>query len=215
MFKNVIITSGPTIEPIDPVRFISNRSSGKMGMALAEMGKEIGIENIYFISGPVCDYPKDVFLIKIETAIELQNEVLKHFEKAEVIIMAAAVSDYRSEKYYTDKMKKNSDVIDFRLIRNPDILKELGQRKSKNQILVGFAVETEDVLDNAVKKFKEKNLDLLILNEFSEKNPVFGSDYNQVFLINKRGIKSIKKTQKMDLAKILWKEIENIKNNNV
>lgn len=215
MFKNVIITSGPTIEPIDPVRFISNRSSGKMGMALAEVGKENGVENIYFISGPVCNYPKGVLLIKIETAIELQNEVLKHFEKAEVIIMAAAVSDYRSEKYYTDKMKKTSDVVDFRLIKNPDILKDLGQRKSDNQILVGFAVETEDVLDNAVKKFKEKNLDLLVLNEFSEKNPVFGSDYNQVFLINKRGIKSIKKTLKMDLAKIIWKEIENIKNNNV
>ncbi len=215
MFKNVIITSGPTIEPIDPVRFISNRSSGKMGRALAEVGKKKGIENIYFISGPVCEYPQDVLLIKIETAIELQNEVLKHFDKADVIIMAAAVSDYRSEKYYTDKMKKSNEVIDFRLVKNPDILKELGEKKKEGQIIVGFAVETEDVLDNAVKKFKEKNLDLLVLNELSDKNPVFGSDYNQVFLINKRGIKNVKKSLKRDIAEIIWKEIEDIKNNNV
>ena len=122
MFKKVIITSGPTLEPIDPVRFISNRSSGKTGFHLAREAKGRGVGQIVFITGPTFFLPPGVDLIQVETAREMQAAINEHFSQADVVIMAAAVSDYRSAEYFPDKLKKNSDKITLELIKNPDIL---------------------------------------------------------------------------------------------
>ena len=207
MFKKIIITSGPTLEPIDPVRFISNRSSGKTGYHLAMEAKSREIGPIVFITGPTFFLPFGVDLIQVETAQEMHAAIDEHFRLADVLIMAAAVSDYRSLKYYPDKLKKNSEKIILELVKTPDILLELGRRKRKNQILVGFAAETEDIFVNAHKKLLSKNLDLLVLNEISESNPAFGSEENQVYLLRPDVIKKIDKMNKAHIAALIWNEI--------
>jgi phosphopantothenoylcysteine decarboxylase/phosphopantothenate--cysteine ligase len=207
VFNKIIITSGPTLEPIDPVRFISNRSSGKTGYHLALEAKTRGIGPIVFITGPTFFLPSGVDLIQVETAQEMHDAIAEHFSQADVLIMAAAVSDYRSLKYYPDKLKKNSEKIILELVKTPDILLQLGQRKQKNQILVGFAAETEDIFVNAQKKLFSKNLDLLVLNEISQINPAFGSEENQVYLMRPDVIKKIDKMNKAQIAKLIWDEI--------
>lgn len=207
MFKKIIITSGPTLEPIDPVRFISNHSSGKTGYHLAMEAKARGIGPIVFITGPTFFLPSGVNLIQVETAQEMHDAINEHFRQTDVVIMAAAVSDYRSLKYYPDKLKKNSEKIILELVKTPDILLELGQRKRKNQILVGFAAETEDIFVNAQKKLLNKNLDLLILNEISQSNPAFGQEENQVYLLRPDGIKKFEKMNKAHIAALIWDEI--------
>ena len=207
MFKNVLITSGATIEPIDPVRFISNRSSGKTGYHLALTARDLGAEEIYFITGKTSYRPPDVKVIEVETALDMRESVLKFKDKCDVIIMAAAVSDFRCLKYYSEKIKKNNDTMTLRFKKNPDILHELGMSKREGQILVGFAAETENCLENANKKLIQKNLDLLILNEISDKNPAFDSEYNEIFIIKKDEIKKIERSKKALLAKLIWQEI--------
>jgi phosphopantothenoylcysteine decarboxylase/phosphopantothenate--cysteine ligase len=207
VFKKIIITSGPTLEPIDPVRFISNHSSGKTGYHLAMEAKARGIGPIVFITGPTFFLPSGVNLIQVETAQEMHDAINEHFRQTDVVIMAAAVSDYRSLKYYPDKLKKNSEKIILELVKTPDILLELGQRKRKNQILVGFAAETEDIFVNAQKKLLNKNLDLLILNEISQSNPAFGQEENQVYLLRPDGIKKFEKMNKAHIAALIWDEI--------
>lgn len=207
MFKKIIITSGPTLEPIDPVRFISNRSSGKTGYHLAMEAKARGIGPIVFITGPTYFLPSGMDLLHVETTQEMQAAIDKHVNEADVLIMAAAVSDYRSAKYYPDKLKKIGDKIMLELVRTPDILLGLGQRKRKDQLLVGFAAETEDIFANAQKKLLAKNLDLLVLNEISENNPAFGSEENQVYLLRHDGIKKLEKMNKAHVAAFIWDEI--------
>ena len=182
MFERVIIVSGPTVEPIDPVRFISNRSSGKTGFHLANEAKKREIQEIIFITGPTNYIPSDVKVIQVETAQSMRDRILNYFDKAKVIVMAAAVSDYRSAEYFSEKIKKGDDRIYLEFVKNPDIIKEIGEKKSDDQILVGFAAETSNIFENAREKFERKNLDLLVLNEISKENPVFNEDSNQVFL---------------------------------
>lgn len=169
------------------------------------MSREIG--PIVFITGPTCFLPAGVDLIQVETAQEMQSAVEEHFHLADVLIMAAAVSDYRSLKYYPDKLKKNSEKIMLELVKTPDILFQLGQRKRKNQLLVGFAAETENIFVNARKKLQHKNLDLLVLNEISQSNPAFGEEENQVFVLRSAAIKRIDKMNKGQIAAIIWDEI--------
>lgn len=207
MFKSVIIASGPTIEPIDPVRFISNRSSGKTGFHLANEAKKRKIDEIFFITGPTNYIPSDVNLVHVDTAISMRDNMLTYFKEAEVIIMAAAVSDYRSSEYCHEKIKKGNDRVILELVKNPDILKEIGEKKSDNQILVGFAAETSNIFENAKEKFEKKNLDLLVLNEISKENPVFNEDFNQVFFVYKKGIIKLDKMSKMEIAVLIWDEI--------
>jgi phosphopantothenoylcysteine decarboxylase/phosphopantothenate--cysteine ligase len=207
VFNKIIITSGPTLEPIDPVRFISNRSSGKTGYHLAMEARAREIGPIVFITGPTFFLPSGVDLIQVETAQEMRTAIDEHFRHADVVIMAAAVSDYRSLKYYPDKLKKNSERIILELVKTPDILLELGRRKRRNQVLVGFAAETEDIFVNAQKKLLSKNLDLLVLNEISESNPAFGSEENQVYLLRHDAIKKIEKMNKAHIAALIWDEI--------
>jgi phosphopantothenoylcysteine decarboxylase/phosphopantothenate--cysteine ligase len=213
VFKKILITSGPTLEPIDPVRFISNRSSGKTGYHLAMEAKARGIGPIVFITGPTFYLPSGVDIVQVETTQEMQAAIDVHFRQADVLIMAAAVSDYRSLKYYPDKLKKNSAKIILELVKTPDILLDLGRRKRKNQILVGFAAETEDIFVNAQIKLLNKNLDLLVLNEISESNPAFGSEENQVYLLRPDGIRKIEKTKKARIAALIWDEILDLAGN--
>jgi phosphopantothenoylcysteine decarboxylase/phosphopantothenate--cysteine ligase len=207
VFKKIVITSGPTLEPIDPVRFISNRSSGKTGYHLAMEARVRGIGPITFITGPTFYLPAQVEVIQVETAQEMRAAVGCHFRQADVIIMAAAVSDYRSLKYYPEKLKKNNDSMTLELVKNPDILLEIGRRKRKNQILVGFAAESEDIFANAQKKLIAKNLDLLVLNEISEANPAFGCEENQVYLVRPDGVRKLDKMSKAHIAAVIWDDI--------
>jgi len=207
VFKKIIITSGSTLEPIDPVRFISNRSSGKSGYHLAMEARKRALGPITFITGPTYYLPAQVEVIQVETALEMRAAIGSHFRQANVIIMAAAVSDYRSLKYYPDKLKKNNDRMTLELVKNPDILLELGRHKRKNQILVGFAAETEDIFANAQNKLIAKNLDLLVLNEISEANPAFASDENQVYLVRPDGVRKLERMNKAHIAALIWDEI--------
>jgi phosphopantothenoylcysteine decarboxylase/phosphopantothenate--cysteine ligase len=207
MFKRVVIVSGPTVEPIDPVRFISNRSSGKSGFQLANEAKKREIEEIVFISGPTCYRPEGVEFIAVETALEMREQVFRYRDTADVILMAAAVSDYRVEHYSEEKIKKDRDTLTLQLVKNPDILFELGQRKGKGQVLVGYAAETDHIFENARKKFERKNVDLLILNEVSSRNPAFNAEENQVYFVTRDGIRKLERLEKSTLAVRVWDEI--------
>ncbi len=207
MFSRILITSGPTIEPIDPVRFLSNRSSGRSGYHLAMEARARNLGPVTFITGPTVWIPEGVEVVRVETALEMRAAVNEHVRLADVVIMAAAVSDYRSVKYYSEKMKKSGERITLELVKNPDILLEAGRSKRRGQLLVGFAAETEDIFANAQKKLQAKNLDLLVLNEISEDNPAFGCAENQVFLVRPDGVQKLEKTSKALLAARIWDEI--------
>ena len=211
MFKRVIIASGPTIEPIDPIRFLSNRSSGKTGFHLANEAKNRHIDEILFITGPTCYKPEGVTLIPVETALQMREHLLKYYKHADVIIMAAAVSDYRIARYHSEKIKKGDDNLVLEFTRNPDLLTELGQNKTGSQLLVGFAAETGDIFENAGKKFQKKNLDLLVLNEVSAENPAFNVEENQVYLVTAEGTRKLEKMKKSLLASQIWDEIYRLK----
>jgi len=210
MLSKVLITSGPTIEPIDPVRFLSNRSSGKTGYFLALEAKARQIPTIVFVSGPSGFLPDGVDLIRVETTQEMRRAVRQHARSADVIVMAAAVSDYRSVRYYPEKIKKDGERMDLELIKNPDILRELGEAKGPRQVLVGFAAETEDIFVHAQEKLHRKNLDLLVLNEISTENPAFGTDQNQVYLVTATGIRKLERMEKARIAALVWDEIATI-----
>lgn len=210
MFKQVVITSGPTIEPIDPVRFISNRSSGKTGYYLALEAIARDCEKVSFITGPTSFIPAKVNLVQVETTLEMRAKVLKQFNAADVVIMAAAVCDYKSHKYYPEKIKSSKGDVSLKLVKNPDILMELGRKKKGNQILVGFAAETDNIFENAEEKFASKNLDLLVLNQISDENPAFDVDYNQVYFLTGNGIKKFDKMKKPQVAHHIWEEIVRI-----
>jgi len=207
VFDRILITSGPTLEPIDPVRFLSNRSSGKTGFHLAGEARARRLGPVTFITGPTAHIPSQVEVIQVESAQEMRAAVKAHCRQADVIIMAAAVSDYRSLKYYPDKMKKSGDRLSLELVKNPDILLELGREKRPGQVLVGFAAETEDIFVHAQKKLLAKNLDLLVLNEISELNPVFGCEENQVYLVRRDGVRKIERMSKAGIAALVWDDI--------
>ncbi len=210
MFKRVIITSGPTIEPIDPVRYISNRSSGRSGLHLAEEAVKREIPEIFFITGPTCFSPQGVTIIPVETALEMQSQLQRYANDADVIVLAAAVSDYRVANYYPQKIKKDQETLTLQLVKNPDLLFELGQKKTPHQVLVGYAAETHDIFEHAGQKFEKKNLDLLVLNEVSSENPAFNSEENQVYLFTSAGMRKLEKMEKSALAARIWDEVYRI-----
>jgi phosphopantothenoylcysteine decarboxylase / phosphopantothenate---cysteine ligase len=180
-----IITAGPTREFIDPFRFISNPSSGKMGYALARSLVEQGCETV-LISGPVGLPPvSGAVMVPVISALEMREAVSRHFSTAAAVIMVAAVSDYRPRENSLHKLKKGEPEISLQLVRNPDILEELGQIKGE-KILVGFSAETENIVDNARKKLKSKNLDLIIANDISAPGSGFSGDTNRVIIIDRR-----------------------------
>jgi phosphopantothenoylcysteine decarboxylase/phosphopantothenate--cysteine ligase len=198
--RTVLVTAGPTQEPLDTVRFISNPSSGKMGYALAEAARQRGAE-VILVSGPSSlPSPAGVACLRVRTALEMREAVLDAYEKADVVIKAAAVSDYRPKQALPYKVKKSSEVQTIELVRNPDILAELGQRKGQ-RVLVGFAAETEDLLANAQKKVMAKNLDLIVVNDVGKEEIGFRSDDNKVLIVYADGrIEDLPKMSKGRLA---------------
>jgi phosphopantothenoylcysteine decarboxylase / phosphopantothenate---cysteine ligase len=205
--KTVLVTAGPTREKIDPVRFISNHSSGKMGYALAAEAKRQGA-NVILVSGPVRITPPDgVELIKVESAEDMFNAVMENFESADVIIKTAAVADYRPKYVYDQKVKKQDGDTTIELERTKDILFELGQRK-KNQLLVGFAAETNNVVDYAKKKLIKKNADMIIANNVKVEGAGFGTDTNIVTIVKKDG--SITELPLMSKSEVAEKIIEEV-----
>ena len=187
--KKILVTAGPTHEAIDPVRFIGNRSSGKMGFALANAAALRGA-TVTLITGPVhLETPRSVTRIDVESADNMQREVLKRARKADAVIMAAAVADYTPQAPARNKIKKEfvAKSLTLALKETPDILASLGQKKNKGQALVGFALETEDELRGAREKLKRKNLDFIVLNSLADKGAGFGTDTNVVTIIDKKG----------------------------
>ncbi len=185
--EKIVITAGPTQEPIDPVRYITNRSSGKMGYALAKMARRRGAE-VVLITGPVSLPPlrKDIQRVPVRSAEEMRGAVFAHLEGSSVVIKAAAVSDYRPRVTSEKKIKKGSAEYILALERTKDILQELGKKKG-DRILVGFAAETEDAMANAKKKLLEKNLDFIVVNDVTQPGSGFGSDTNQVKILYPSG----------------------------
>ena len=185
--ERILITAGPTQEAIDPVRFVTNPSSGKMGYALATMATRRGAE-VILITGPVSlPFPRrDIQWVPVRSAEEMRAAVFSHLEGSSVVIKAAAVSDYRPKVTSEKKIKKGSSDYILALERTKDILEELGKKKG-NRILVGFAAETEDVVANAKKKLLEKNLDFIVVNDVTKPGAGFGSDTNQVKILYASG----------------------------
>ena len=180
----VLVTAGPTVEDIDPVRFLSNRSSGKMGYAVAEVAARRGAE-VHLISGPTnLKPPSGVQLIQVRSAAEMKKAVMQLYPGVDMVVKAAAVSDYRPESIASQKIKKGEEVLTLRLKRTEDILGSLGRDK-KQQVLIGFAAETEDLLASAREKLISKNLDLIVANDVSK--GVFGADSSTVHILNRAG----------------------------
>jgi phosphopantothenoylcysteine decarboxylase / phosphopantothenate---cysteine ligase len=185
----VLVTAGPTRESIDPVRFISNRSSGKMGYAAARVARRRGAE-VCLITGPVAlKPPPGVRVINVTTARDMYQVALEEADKADIVIKASAVADYRPLTEVQQKIKKGPDKMSLELTNNPDILATIGARK-KNQILVGFAAETSELVVHAETKLKEKNLDLIVANDVTRPGAGFGTDTNIVMIIDKYGRKA-------------------------
>ena len=198
--KKILVTAGGTIEPIDPVRFICNRSSGKMGFEIAKAAKNHGAEVILIAGNTTVDAPANLKFIKVETAEQMREEVIEEFDSVDAVIMSAAVSDYRVKNIAPQKIKKDNDTLTLELVKNPDILKELGRRK-KNQLLVGFAAETQNVIDYAKNKIVEKNLDFIVANDVSKEGAGFAVDTNIISIINRAGeIENFSQMPKSELA---------------
>jgi phosphopantothenoylcysteine decarboxylase/phosphopantothenate--cysteine ligase len=201
--RRVLVTAGPTREPIDPVRYLGNRSSGKMGFAIATAAAQRGAE-VTLISGPVAlKTPRNVRRIDVQTTCEMQEAAHAEFKLANVVIMAAAVADYAPSTPAEQKLKREaqtSDTFTLSLKKNPDILKSLGEQKTM-QVLVGFALETNDGVENAQKKLKSKNLDAIVLNNVNEEGAGFETDTNIVTVITADGkIEQLPKMSKFDVA---------------
>ncbi|MDR2358351.1 MAG: bifunctional phosphopantothenoylcysteine decarboxylase/phosphopantothenate--cysteine ligase CoaBC [Prevotellaceae bacterium] len=185
--KTVLVTAGPTYEAIDPVRFIGNHSSGKMGYALAESLANCGAQ-VLLISGPTSlPVPKGVELVRVTAAAEMHAAVTEHFASVDVAIFCAAVADYTPEKKSTHKIKREKEPLLIALKPTVDIAAAVGKQKRKNQLTVGFALETGDELTNAQKKLQTKNLDMIVLNSLNDEGMGFGSDTNKITIIKKDG----------------------------
>lgn len=205
--RQVLISAGPTQEAIDPVRFISNHSTGKMGIALAWVAKALGAD-VTMIHGPIAQpIPYGVNAIKITSAKEMAEAFINQYEQADFIIKAAAVSDYRSEDIKTDKIKKNEDTLDLKLIKNPDILRWLGEHKKPHQILCGFAMETQNLLENAQQKLSAKHCDLLVANHLKQQGAGFATDTNVVTILTQTNQIQLPCMNKRDVSVEIWKQL--------
>lgn len=208
---NILVTAAGTREPIDPVRYIGNRSSGKMGYAIAEAARDLGA-NVTLISGPSALPPlAGVNFFKVESARDMRRLVLENFPESQIVIKAAAVADYRVKNVADHKIKKNDEELTLVLEKNPDILKELGQKKQKGQVLVGFAAETQNLIQYAQSKLEKKNLDMIVANDVSKPQAGFNVDTNIIKLLKRDGsIEELPLMSKKDLAYIILKHVMKI-----
>ncbi len=205
--KSVLITAGPTWESLDPVRHLSNRSTGRMGYALARTARRRGAE-VTLVSGPTSlELPPGVEVIKVESAIEMYDAVMDRCEQADIVVKSAAVSDYRPAKHLQQKMKKTAEKLTLQMVSNPDILLELGKRKKrkKKPLLVGFAAESRNHLAEGKGKLKNKNLDMIVINDIKGRQTGFGVDTNQITLVDKSGqAEKLPLLSKEECADIIW-----------
>ena len=202
--KKVVVTAGPTMVPIDPVRILTNRSSGKMGYSIAEEARDRGAE-VVLISGPTSlRKPNGIKVIDIKTNEDMFNAIKNEFEDADIVIKSAAVADYKAKNYSNEKIKKTGDDLNLIFERDRDILKTLGDMK-ENQILVGFAAESSNLKENAKGKLDRKNLDYIVANDISKSETGFASDENKVTIISKSGEEvSLEKMSKREVAKNIF-----------
>jgi phosphopantothenoylcysteine decarboxylase/phosphopantothenate--cysteine ligase len=204
--ESVVVTAGPTVEDIDPVRFISNRSSGRMGYRLAEVARDRGAK-VVLVAGPTAlAAPRGVEVVAVRSADEMARAVLDKAAAAGIVAMAAAVSDYRPAEKATRKVKKQDGGQKLDLVRTPDILKSLGESKEK-RFLIGFAAETEGLLESARKKRAEKRVDLMVANDVSRNGAGFGSDKNAAVLIDAQGETELPLMSKRELAERIWDRV--------
>ncbi|HDP69510.1 MAG TPA: bifunctional phosphopantothenoylcysteine decarboxylase/phosphopantothenate--cysteine ligase CoaBC [Actinobacteria bacterium] len=210
---SVLVTAGGTRESIDPVRFIGNRSSGKMGHAIANELAERGANTTLISTPTYLSAPKKVNFVTVKTALDMHKEVVGRFDSCNAVIMAAAVADFRPLKPHKEKIKKEQiRELNLRLTLNPDIIRDLGGKK-KNQVLIAFAAESENLVENARRKLKDKRLDLIVANDISKPGIGFEDDFNQVVLIDKNdNVKKIPRMTKREIArKIVDRLVEMLK----
>lgn len=207
--KKIIVTAGPTQESIDPVRFITNHSTGKMGYAVAKAAAARGAE-VTLISGPVnLSEPLFCRTVHVKTAKEMFEAIKNEYEKADIVIKSAAVADYRPITCAEDKIKKSDDELSIKLERTQDILKYLGENK-KNQFLCGFSMETQNLIENSKKKLEKKNLDMVIANNLKVLGAGFGTETNVVTIITKNGVKELPLLSKTEVAHKILDEITSL-----
>lgn len=205
--KKVLVTAGPTRESLDPVRFLSNRSSGKMGYAIAKMAMLRGAE-VTLVSGPVnIPAPPFVKVISVESAEEMFQVVKETAKEQDIFIKAAAVADYRPETVSRDKIKKKDEDMSIPLTRTTDIIKYLGEHKREGQFICGFSMETRDMLENSKKKLVKKNMDMIVANNVKESGAGFATDTNKVTFITKEEVNSLPLMTKEEVADCLLTEI--------
>ena len=212
--KTVLVTAGATREHIDPVRFLSNPSSGKMGIAVAEAALEKGARVILITGHSTYRLPSKAEVVPVHSSQEMYEKVFEYLEESDIVVKTAAVSDFRPKVYSDIKIKKDcsEETYSLPLVRTPDILKEIGENK-RDKIVVGFAAETDDIIKNAREKLKKKNVDLMIVNDISSLEAGFNSDYNTVKILYPSGeIKEMPSMTKIDLGKKIIEEIEMILN---
>ncbi len=208
--KKIIVTAGPTREAIDPVRFISNHSTGKMGIAIAKELADNGAE-VILVLGPVAlEIPRGIKVISVNSASEMYEATITNFDNASGAILTAAVADYTPEVVSSTKIKKSDNDINLALVKTKDIAASLGQIKKANQFLVGFALETNDEINNAKNKLKSKNLDLIILNSLNDEGAGFGTDTNKITFINHTETTELPLKLKSALAKDIVKKIKEL-----
>lgn len=206
--KKVLITAGGTREAIDPVRYIGNRSSGKMGIAVADAAHNMGAD-VVLISTIPCE--KKYQVIEVETAQELQEVIESEFDKSDALIMAAAVSDFRPIKTSKQKIKKKNEDLTLDLIKNPDILEILGRTKREKQIIIGFSAESEDIEKNAKEKLTKKQIDMIVANDITIPDLGFGSDENAVIILTRDGYKeNLQRQPKSQIAKHICSKLADL-----
>ncbi|HDM75749.1 MAG TPA: bifunctional phosphopantothenoylcysteine decarboxylase/phosphopantothenate--cysteine ligase CoaBC [Deltaproteobacteria bacterium] len=208
--KRVLVTAGPTWEAFDPVRFFTNPSSGKMGFAMAKIARRRGAE-VTLVTGPTwLKIPHDIQCTKVKSAEEMYEAVTDIYSDVDIVVMAAAVSDYKPKEFAPYKIKKGNEDVILEMVKNPDILKQLGKNK-EHQVLVGFAAETNELIENAREKLVSKNLDMIVANDVSAPQAGFRCDTNIVKILYKTGkIEELPCMPKEDLASLIWDRIENL-----
>lgn len=208
--KRVLVSAGPTKESLDPVRFISNHSSGKMGYAIAQMAAAMGAE-VTLVSGDTnLECPIGVTKVDIKSAAEMKAAIDERFDDADILLMAAAVADYRPKNIATDKLKKADGMNSIELERTDDILKGLGERKKPGQFICGFSMETKDLIENSKKKLVNKNLDMIVANNLKVEGAGFSGDTNVITIITGDGMKELPIMSKLEAAKAVLDDISDI-----
>lgn len=208
--KKVLISAGPTQEALDPVRFISNHSSGKMGYEIARAAADMGAE-VTIISGPVqLKAPQGVNVISITSAMDMFEAFQREYQNYDILIKAAAVGDYRPATIAEDKIKKQGDTLEVTFIKNPDILAYLGEHKLPHQVVCGFAMETQNLIENATSKLQKKNCDMIVANNLRVEGAGFQNDTNIVTMIEKDTQKTLDKMSKYEVGKVLLRRLAEI-----